>query len=114
MKYIRHELPRKKIELCLNLFDTDEATRRILRYIEGVLECVESQLKYQENNSESMVAVDWIVQQKIKKNWYDLHLDINLESAKIYVREARENYPSNVKFRIVKRTLKEEIVNENV
>ena len=45
MKYLRPRLPEKEIELCLDLFDKQEAKKRILKYIEGVLDDAESQLK---------------------------------------------------------------------
>ena len=46
MKYLRPRLPEKEIELCLDLFDKQEAKKRILKYIEGVLDDAESQLKF--------------------------------------------------------------------
>mgnify|MGYP007061458894 FL=1 len=45
MKYLRPRLPEKEIELCLDLFDKQEAKKRILKYIEGVFDDAESQLK---------------------------------------------------------------------
>ena len=45
MKYLRPRLPEKEIELCLDLFDKNEAKERILKYIEGVFDDAESQLK---------------------------------------------------------------------
>ena len=45
MKYLRPRLPEKEIELCLGLFDKQEAKKRILKYIEGVFDDAESQLK---------------------------------------------------------------------
>ena len=45
MKYLRPRLPEKEIELCLDLFDKQEAKKRILKYIEGVLDDAESQFK---------------------------------------------------------------------
>jgi len=46
MKYLRPRLPEKEIELCLDLFDKQEAKKRILKYIEGVFDDAESQLKF--------------------------------------------------------------------
>lgn len=45
MKYRRPRTPEKEIELCLDLFDKKEAKKRILKYIEGVFDDAESQLK---------------------------------------------------------------------
>ena len=45
MKYLRPRLPEKEIELCLDLFDKNEAKERILKYIEGVFDDAESQSK---------------------------------------------------------------------
>jgi hypothetical protein len=45
MKYLRPRLPEKEIELCLDLFDKEEAKKRILDYITGVFDDAESQLK---------------------------------------------------------------------
>ncbi|MFA5432905.1 MAG: hypothetical protein WC319_08545 [Candidatus Paceibacterota bacterium] len=45
MKYLRPRLPEKEIELCLDLFDKEEAKKRILEYIKGVFDDAESQLK---------------------------------------------------------------------
>ena len=45
MKYLRPRLLEKEIELCLDLFDKQEAKKRILKYIEGVLDDAESQFK---------------------------------------------------------------------
>ena len=45
MKYLRPRLPGKEIELCLDLFDKEEAKKRILEYIKGVFDDAESQLK---------------------------------------------------------------------
>lgn len=45
MRYLRPRLPEKEIELCLDLFDKNEAKERILKYIEGVFDDAESQLK---------------------------------------------------------------------
>ncbi len=43
MKYIRPRLPEKEIELCLELFDKNEAKKRILRYIKDMFDHAESQ-----------------------------------------------------------------------
>ena len=45
MKYFRPRLPEREIKLCLDLFDKEEAKERILKYIEGVFDDAESQLK---------------------------------------------------------------------
>lgn len=45
MKYIRPRLPEKEIELCLDIFDKQEAKTRILAYIKGVLDDAEIQFK---------------------------------------------------------------------
>lgn len=45
MKYIRPRLPEKEIELCLDLFDKEEAKKRILNYITDVFNDAESQFK---------------------------------------------------------------------
>lgn len=45
MKYLRPRLPEKEIELCLDLFDKQEAKKRILKYIEDVHDDAESQFK---------------------------------------------------------------------
>ena len=45
MKYLRPRLPEREIKLCLDLFDKQEAKKRILKYIEGVFDDAESQLK---------------------------------------------------------------------
>jgi len=51
MKYLRPRLPEKEIELCLDLFDKQEAKKRILKYIEGVFDDAESQLKSEQLES---------------------------------------------------------------
>ena len=45
MKYLRPRLPEKEIELCLDLFDKQEAKKRILDYITGIFDDAETQLK---------------------------------------------------------------------
>jgi len=43
MKYVRPRLPKEEIEMCLELFDKNEAKKRILSYIEGLIDNSEGQ-----------------------------------------------------------------------
>ena len=43
MNYIKPHLPDKEIEYCLEFFEKDEAKKRILSYINGILNDAESQ-----------------------------------------------------------------------
>src|SRR5690606_33195873 len=42
---LRPRLPEKEVELCLDLFDKQEAKKRILKYIEDVFDDAERQFK---------------------------------------------------------------------